>query len=108
MNWIVFLDVDFCEYESNVESKRFNSIGDKLQCEACSNGVWESERESFSVGWRIGEDEVRGWKVEFAMSDLREWIGSDFVIAFLILMRVVSLYRCKFQLFQSIFSGSGD
>ena len=41
-----------------VEGKRFNSIGNKIQCEACSNGGL-----SFGVGREIGEDEVRGEKL---------------------------------------------
>lgn len=59
LNWIVILDVDFCEYESDVECRRFSSIDNKLQSEACSNG----DRERFSVGRGTGEDEVRGEKL---------------------------------------------
>jgi hypothetical protein len=47
-----------------IECKRFSSIDNKLQCEACFNGSL-----SFGVGRGIGEDKVR--KVEFAMSNLR-------------------------------------
>lgn len=51
---------------------RFSSFGDKLRCEACSNG----ERESFSVGWKIGRDEVRERKNLFS-AEISEQNGSS-------------------------------
>lgn len=64
LNWIVVVDVDYMNVGMIIECKKFSSIYNKLQCEACSNGDL-----SFGVGRIIGEDEVR--KIVFAMSNLR-------------------------------------
>ena len=78
LNWIVVVDVNVGMI---MECKRFSSIDNKLQCEACSNGDL-----SFGVGRGIGEDEVR--KVEFAISNLR-------VIQFWFFCSPLCLYRLQ-------------
>lgn len=90
-----------CECRGSEECRRFSSIGDKLQYEACSNGeralVWGKELEKMNwedVNWIFNEWFLMIW-----------WMIVEpcWTLRLKIMM---SLYRCISQLFWSAFSGS--